>query len=81
MYCGTCVYVNIVALKLAMNTTIYYVFPNLAMNEQNILEKKHQLYKLKKTMKKVNLRKLCLLKFIISNFYVIIIEIIIEYYI
>ena len=36
MYYGTYVYVNIVAKTLAMNTTIYYVVPNLAMKEQNI---------------------------------------------
>ena len=36
MYYGTCVYLNIVEKTLAMNTTIYYVVVNLAMNKQSI---------------------------------------------
>ena len=63
-----CVYVNIIAKTLAMNTTIDYVVPNLGMNEQNIsilsFGKKHQLYKWKKK-KNANLKKLYLFKYIL----------------
>ena len=40
MYYGTCVSVNIVAKTLAMNITICYVVPSLAMKEHNYLDPK-----------------------------------------